>query len=729
MKKGLSVLLIAAALFGFYGGATNLNDVLACKDYFTSASGASDDMQRLEDGLNQLKENEQAYLDGQVALAEGEKTLADGYATLADGERQYAEGLAAYKAAPGQLAAGEKQLAEGEKSYDDLMSLISGLKTAQKHGKLSTKKHNVYWHDAFDNSLRPGRRHIVKGLKDPKVALLEKLTGTKDLAKKASSVSDYRDFDKVVTDTLIPTFKKAATKLDAFAGLATEKADDLQNALDAYNGLTAPADAEQPGLESIWKVKMLPGPDNTTVSFEDLFGNCTAENEYKAVSMKKSPYAKLKPAFAGMSASPYYSGAKASVLLLGGVGQQMKDFLDSDNGKMLQGIGAEGDANKATNKDASLADKVAALVQGMTALSGLTGQNASDGPTFTKVAPQVVAGLYDAADLLKDSAKEARANAGKFKEWHDGYDTLNDGKNNQLASHSDGLPYAFKNMATNKTIKAAVKKYDKSLMKEIKKYKGNRLSREGYVAFDEDLVHISKDVIPRCQKVLAHVKSDANKQLADGRAQLAEGYKSYKEAPGKLADARQQLAEGRQALADGEKQLEDGKAQLAQYEDGEQQVRDGLATLVGTDAMGNVQSIADRIGNDTDFDNGDTHLELDEGLSAVQAGKGYAADLTAAVTDEIMGRAVGTGLLIGAGVLAVLAALLSFLKKNKGAGVFAVLAALAGCIGAVMGNNAGTQFSSIAGSAVGATPWIAAGILAAVAAVHAIVHFAAKKAA
>ena len=34
MRKGLSVLLIAAALFGFYGGAVNLNDVLACKDYW-----------------------------------------------------------------------------------------------------------------------------------------------------------------------------------------------------------------------------------------------------------------------------------------------------------------------------------------------------------------------------------------------------------------------------------------------------------------------------------------------------------------------------------------------------------------------------------------------------------------------------------------------------------------------------------------------------------------------
>ena len=65
MKKGLSVLLIAAALFGFYGGATSLNDVLASKDYWEEVGEKSTaDMNKLEDGLNQLKDNEKAYLDG-----------------------------------------------------------------------------------------------------------------------------------------------------------------------------------------------------------------------------------------------------------------------------------------------------------------------------------------------------------------------------------------------------------------------------------------------------------------------------------------------------------------------------------------------------------------------------------------------------------------------------------------------------------------------------------------
>ena len=108
MKKGLSVLLIAAALFGFYGGATSLTDVLASKDYWEEEGERSTaDMNKLEDGLNQLKDNEQAYLDGQKQLADGEKKLAEG-------EAQYAQGLADYAAAPAKLAQGERDLAAGK---------------------------------------------------------------------------------------------------------------------------------------------------------------------------------------------------------------------------------------------------------------------------------------------------------------------------------------------------------------------------------------------------------------------------------------------------------------------------------------------------------------------------------------------------------------------------------------------------------------------------------------
>ena len=229
--------------------------------------------------------------------------------------------------------------------------------------------------------------------------------------------------------------------------------------------------------------------------------------------------------------------------------------------------------------------------------------------------------------------------------------------------------------------------------------------------------------------------------LASKLAQYEEGVRTYRKgladyaaAPAKLAEGRRQLAEGEATLADGYKQYEegkqalaDGKAQLAQYEDGEQQVRDGLATLVGTKPDLDLQSIFDRLNGDGDFDNGDDHLDIDEGLNAVEVGRGYQADDGQLITNEITARAVGTAGLLGAGVLAVLAALLSFLKKNKGAGVFAILAAAAGAFGAFYGTNAGTYFSDVAGSTVGNTGWVAAGILGVIALAHAIVHFSAKK--
>ena len=84
MKKGLSVLLIVAALFGFYGGAVNLNDVLACKDYWEKEGEKSTaDMNKLEDGLNQLLDNEEAYLDGLDQVKEGEEK-GDNVFTLGD---------------------------------------------------------------------------------------------------------------------------------------------------------------------------------------------------------------------------------------------------------------------------------------------------------------------------------------------------------------------------------------------------------------------------------------------------------------------------------------------------------------------------------------------------------------------------------------------------------------------------------------------------------------------
>ena len=185
--------------------------------------------------------------------------------------------------------------------------------------------------------------------------------------------------------------------------------------------------------------------------------------------------------------------------------------------------------------------------------------------------------------------------------------------------------------------------------------------------------------------------------------------------------------DGRQQLADGRKQLADGKKKLAEYEDGEQQVRDGLATLMGTEADLDLESILDRRNGDDEFDDANGHLQLDEGLDAVKTGREYQADDGVLITKEITARAIGTVGCLAAAALAILAGVLSLLKKYKAAAVSGILTAIAGAVGIAQGMSAGEYFSSIAGSTVGNTPFIAAGVLAAVAAVFAIVNFTAKK--
>ena len=126
--KVLSAILIAASLFGLVGGGLALKDALGSKAYWEAASGGGDSIGMLEDGLNQLKANEQAYLDGRKALEEGKAAYAEGKAqleegakALEEGQKAYDEGVktleqktAEYEAGVQKLAAAGVQLAEGK---------------------------------------------------------------------------------------------------------------------------------------------------------------------------------------------------------------------------------------------------------------------------------------------------------------------------------------------------------------------------------------------------------------------------------------------------------------------------------------------------------------------------------------------------------------------------------------------------------------------------------------
>lgn len=647
MKKGLSVLLVAAALFGFYGGAVNMNDALACKDYWEKeGEKTTADLNKLEDGLNQLKDNEKAYLDGCDQVAEGEKTLADG-------EAQYAEGLADYAAAPGkladarrQIADGEDQLAEGKKSLDGLTQLIKGISDIRKNYKS--------WKKGYD-ALHENRQKLVGGL---------------------DTVMD--EDGHTLKDTLLGLAGNLDEQTAAVYTAAIDGLDDSNQSANGYktfaqnaatvaavvDGMVSKLEESKEGADNIVNACSNNYPETETPMITDALNNPkTAESTEEDIR--------------GILAAASYS-AQADALVAGA---------------------KAGDATAIGRIKAAASGVSATLEENIGSLNALQSAYTNNLKTFA-------AAVNANIDTLEGGQDALAAGVATVASAVLGNKTLKDGVQSNFGSSAIILlnAYSSKNgpLSTSMTSFAG--------------FETQMDSNPGIDGFLE-----------QAQNLLAKTKAEGQqtyyagkKKLDSGKAQYKQGLADYAAAPGKLADAEQQLADGR-------KQLEDGKAQLAQYEDGEQQIRDGLATLFNTEADLDLVSIADRLNGDGDFDNGDEHLEIEEGLNAVEVGRGYQAEDGDLITTEIMGRAVATGGLIGAAVLAVLAAILSFLKKNKGAAVFAILAAAAGAFGAFYGPAQGTYFSDIAGSTVGTTTWVAAGVLGAVALVHAIVHFAAPK--
>ncbi|MBR2707358.1 MAG: hypothetical protein IKE74_09040 [Mogibacterium sp.] len=741
MKKGLSVLLIVAALFGFYGGATSLNDILASKDYWEEVGEKSTaDMNKLEDGLNQLKDNEKAYLDGQKELADGEvkladaeKELADGEAKLADGRAELAKGYADYAAAPGKLADGKKKIEEGETQLDGLSQLMKGINQI-------LSGYTKDWRPGYEK-LKDGRKQLYDGSKGSKADLL---------ALSAFLDSGADAYEAAVNDVAGDDGKQAAKDYKDFIKSTNQMASDLpkiqknvkeqsENATNLYTNLKNFASGN-------------PGTEEGQTMLMTFAGACA---QYKESLEKLSALDAVKTKFSdevGVLAGKYATYASKDAVLqeklkaLKAAYEPLKEYDTNGDGEltpaelqaaMVDGKTAEAQAyiDAGTEAKSAGADVKAAagatiqavmankdtIVEGMQQASGfLSAVNESVNGANSKIKNQLLPGLKQF---------NSQATADKIDELSEGQKTIASGIGT-VATTVLGTKALREGVKNNMGSKAIVL---------LKAYAGssNPLSTKisNFAAFETQMDSKPglKNLLAKANVLLAKTKASGEKDLAAGKAEYKQGLADYAAAPAKLADGERQLAEGEAQLADGykqyedgKKQLADGKAKLAEYEDGEQQVRDGLATLMATEADPGLESILERRNGDDKFDDANGHLELDKGLEAVETGRGYQADSGELITKEITNRAVGTAAGLAAGALAVLAAILSFIKKNKGAAVSGVLAAVAGGVGAGVGLSAGEYYSDIAGSTIGNTPFIAAAILAAVAAVFAIVHFTAK---
>lgn len=170
MKKGLlvllSILLIAASVFGIFSGVKGVKEVMNVMEYKQDQANAGyyailHNDERIADrktypeldeedeanpsmmgGISQLRENMDAYVqgvpeyeaglvqleDGKLQLAAGQLKLNQGYADYAAGQQQLAEGKKT-------LDAGEAEYAAGLKEYNDGVKMIQDNTQAYNEGK------------------------------------------------------------------------------------------------------------------------------------------------------------------------------------------------------------------------------------------------------------------------------------------------------------------------------------------------------------------------------------------------------------------------------------------------------------------------------------------------------------------------------------------------------------------------------------------------------------------
>lgn len=355
---------------------------------------------------------------------------------------------------------------------------------------------------------------------------------------------------------------------------------------------------------------------------------------------------------------------------------------------------------KAVLTDMSSDDKtINACVKDLIEQFGIASGKINDILGMVKDIP-LIGSLADS--LVGSKATELVDSIDQLKEFDAGFNTILDGQKQM----KDGVKTLTEGILGADMLRTAYKKA--GLLDDIIALsKTTAFDSPSFATFVGEAERVSK-LAPKAAKVARGVKESTIKQLKDGAAQLA--------------DAEVQLADGRATLAD-------GKKQLAQYEDGEGQIRDGLKTLMESKADGGIKSIGERIGLQETFSLEDGNLDFDACYNGVDQGWNYKADLKVLLEKELPGRLIGHGLGIFAGLLALIAAILAFVKKNKGAGVLALLTAAAAAAGAIVVKTIGTELSVVAGSAVGVAPFAALVVLTVLGAIAGIVFLTSNKAA
>ena len=306
---------------------------------------------------------------------------------------------------------------------------------------------------------------------------------------------------------------------------------------------------------------------------------------------------------------------------------------------------------------------------------------------------------------MTESAKNANANAEKLASSQD--------------SIAKGIQDIFKAILNDSTMKKYAKKALGDQAVEILEMYARDPSPLSTSAASFQLFEKRMDSNPgldksleKAQKYLTTQKTAATKKLSTAKTKYKNGLKTYNATPKKLETAR--------------KKLDNIKKKLAQFESSEKELEKGLNTLANTEANGDLKSIKDRLGGKVKFTDKKGHIDINKGFDAVDAGEAYLNEQGDLIKKEITGRIIATVMGVISAVLALLAALLSLFRSNRGAAIIACISAVMAAGAAALGSGTSSVYSELAGSHVGNAPWMAAAIIAGVAMVFSVTHFAAK---
>ena len=136
-----SICLVIASLFGLFTGVAGLRDAKNLQDYKTEDSDLGlEAVDTLLDGIEQLRENEDAYTKGVSTYEAGLIEYSEGKSTLNAGYKEYYAGKKKLEEGKKTLAEGKKALAEGKKAYEAGKKQIEENTQAYNEGKATLAK-------------------------------------------------------------------------------------------------------------------------------------------------------------------------------------------------------------------------------------------------------------------------------------------------------------------------------------------------------------------------------------------------------------------------------------------------------------------------------------------------------------------------------------------------------------------------------------------------------------